>query len=56
MSQALRTTHLRAWNLAATLMVCDIVFKTDSGFDFMPTGEYDGGVDAVVYEFDPFAI
>jgi hypothetical protein len=56
MSQALRITHLRAWNLAATLMVCVIVFEADSGIGFMPASEYDGDMDAVVYEFDPFAV
>ena len=52
MSQALETAHLRAWNLATTLMVCVIVFKAGDGFGFMPTSEYDGDVE-IVHEFDP---
>jgi hypothetical protein len=40
----------------ATLMVCVIVFEADSGIGFMPASEYDGDMDAVVYEFDPFAV
>ena len=31
MSQALSTAHLRAWNLASTLMVCMIVFHAGNG-------------------------
>ena len=52
MSQALETAHLRAWNLATTLMVCVIVFKAGDGFGFMPTSEYDGDVE-IIHEFDP---
>ena len=52
MSQALETAHLRAWNLATTLVVCVIVFKAGDSFGFMPTSKYDGDVE-VVYEFDP---
>jgi hypothetical protein len=54
MSQALRDTQIRAFDLARTLMVCVIVFKAGSGFGFMPTSEYDGDIGLVVHEFDPF--
>ena len=52
MSQALRTIHLRASNLATTLMVCVIVFKAGDGFGFMPSSEYEGDVE-IIHEFDP---
>jgi hypothetical protein len=55
MSQALETAHLRAWNLATTLMVCVIVFKAGDGFGFMPTSEYDGDVE-IVHDYDPWKI
>ena len=56
MSQALRTAHLRAWNLANTLMVCVIVFQTGNGdYSFMPTDEWDGDPAATLHEFDPFS-
>jgi hypothetical protein len=55
MSQALSTAHLRAWNLANTLMVCVIVFQAGNGdYGVMPTDEYDGDPAFVVHEFDPF--
>ena len=54
MSQALSTAYVRGWNLATTLMVCVIVFQAGDGFGFMPTSEYDGDLDFVVHEFDPF--
>ena len=54
MSQALRDTQIRAFDLAKTLMVCVIVFKTGSGFGFMPASEYDGDMDLAVHEFDLF--
>ncbi len=54
MSQALSTAYARGWNLATTLMVCVIVFQAGDGFGFMPTSEYDGDLDFVVHEFDPF--
>ena len=55
MSQALSTAHLRAWNLANTLMVCVIVFQAGNGdFGVMPTDEYDGDPEVIVCEFNPF--
>jgi hypothetical protein len=57
MSQALRTAHLRAWNLANTLMVCIIVFQAGNGdYGVMPTDEYDGDPAAVVHDYDPWQI
>ncbi len=56
MSQALRTAHLRAWNLANTLMVCMIVFQDgNGGYSVMPTDEYDGDPAEVMHEFDPYS-
>ena len=49
MSQALRTAHLRAWNLANALMVCIIVFQAGNGdYGVMPTNGYDGDPAAIV--------
>ncbi len=55
MPQALVIAHARAWNLATTLMVYVVVFRAGGGFGFMPTSEYDGDLDEVVHEFDPWA-
>ena len=55
MSQALSTAYARGWNLATILMVCVIIFQAGDGeFGVMPTSEYDGDLDFVVHEFDPF--
>ena len=55
MSQALSNAHLRGWNLAATLMVCVVVFRVGAdSYGVMPSAEYDGDPDAVVYEHDPW--
>jgi hypothetical protein len=54
MSQALTLAYARGWDLATTLMVCVTVFQAGDGFGFMPTSEYDGDLDFVVHEFDPF--
>jgi hypothetical protein len=55
MSQALILAYARGWNLATTLMVCITVFQAGNGeFGVMPTSEYDGDLDFVVHEFDPF--
>jgi hypothetical protein len=55
MSQALSHAHARGWNLAITLMVAVVVFKTGDGqFGAMPAAEYDGDDAAVVHEFNPF--
>ncbi|GLR90321.1 MULTISPECIES: hypothetical protein [Bradyrhizobium] len=53
MSQSLAFAN--AWNLATTLMVCVVIFRTGmGGYGVMPTAEYDGDPAAVIYEFDPF--
>ena len=44
-----------AWNLAKTLMVCVVLFKTPKGYGVMPTAEYDGDAACILYEYDPFA-
>ncbi len=56
MPQALVIAQARAWNLATTLLVYVIVFKAGDGFGFMPTSEYDGDLDEVVHDYDPWAI
>lgn len=46
----------RAWNLALTLKVCIIVFQIeDQTFGVIESSEFDGDVDSVVREYDPFA-
>ncbi|MCA1414357.1 MULTISPECIES: hypothetical protein [Bradyrhizobium] len=53
MSQTL--AFASAWNLATTLMVCVVIFRTGmGGYGVMPATEYDGDPAAVIYEFDPF--
>ena len=56
MSQSLSLAQDVAWNLATTLMVCVTLFKADSGFGVLPTSEFDGDPDRIIYEFDPFAV
>ena len=43
-----------AWDLAKTLMVCVVLFKTGSRFGVMPASEFDGDPNSVVCEYDPF--
>ena len=44
-----------AWSLAASLMVCVVIFKGGAGgYGVMPSSEHDGDPDDVVHEFDPF--
>ncbi|MCQ8280148.1 hypothetical protein NFI95_17025 [Acetobacteraceae bacterium KSS8] len=53
MSQALAFAN--GWNLATTLMVCIVIFRTGmDGYGAMPASEYDGDPAAIVHEFDPF--
>ncbi|MET4296310.1 hypothetical protein ABIB06_007070 [Bradyrhizobium sp. LB8.2] len=53
MSQALAFAN--AWNLATTLMVYVVIFRTGmGGYGVMPAAEYDGDPAAVIHEFDPF--
>jgi hypothetical protein len=56
MFQTLISAQQRAWNLATTLMVSVTLFKTDDGFGVMPTAEFDGRSDSVIYDYDPFEI
>lgn len=44
-----------AWSLARTLMVCVTLFKAGSGFAVMPSSEFDGDPESVVYEYDPWS-
>lgn len=43
-----------AWNLATSLMVCVILFRTESGYGVLPTSEFDGDAGSIVTEYDPF--
>lgn len=53
MSQSLAFAN--AWNLATTLMVCVVIFRTGTGgYGVMPAAEYDGDQDAIIHESDPF--
>ncbi len=55
MSENLNEAQRRAWNLATTLMVCVILFQVEGGFCILPTDEFDGDVETIVREYDPFA-
>lgn len=56
MSKTLNEAQSRAWNLATTLMVCIVLFQIEGGYGVMPWTEFDGDVDSVIREYDPFAL
>lgn len=43
-----------AWNLAWTLKVVIILIATDSGYQVMTSDDYDGDVEKIVREYDPW--
>jgi len=45
-----------AWNLACTLKVIIILIATDSGYQVMTSDDYDGDVENIVRDYDPFEI
>lgn len=51
----LNTAQRFAWNLAQTLMVEITLFETASGYAAVPSAEFEGDVDSVVREYDPFS-
>jgi hypothetical protein len=51
---SLTIAQRHAWSLARTLMVCVTLFQTSSGYAVVPTSEFDGDADSVIYEYDPF--
>ena len=55
MSKTLKEAQRRAWNLATTLMVSVILFQVEGGFCILPSDEFDGDVESIVREYDPFA-
>jgi hypothetical protein len=44
-----------ALDLARTLMVCVVLVQIEGGYGVMPAAEFDGPVEAIVREYDPFA-
>lgn len=44
-----------AWNLASSLMVCVVLFRTTEGYGVAPASEYDGDAASIITEYDPFA-
>ena len=52
---SLSLAQRNAWSLAKTLMVCVTLFNAGNGFGVMPTSEFDGDSESVVYEYDPFS-
>lgn len=55
MSQALNAAYARGWSLATTLMDYVVVFRAgDDDFDVMLAAEYDGDLELVLHEFDPY--
>lgn len=44
-----------AWNLACTLKVIIILIATDSGYQVMTSDDYDGDVEKIVREYDPWS-
>ena len=55
MSDNLNLAQNFAWNLAATLMACITLFRTEGGYGVVPSAEFDGDPDTVVAEYDPLA-
>jgi len=37
-------------------MVCVTLFKADIGFGVLPTSEFDGDPESIIYDYDPFEI
>ena len=56
MSKTLNEAQSRAWNLATTLMVCIVLFQVEGGYGIMPSAEFDGDVESVIRDYDPFEI
>jgi hypothetical protein len=44
-----------AWNLASTLKVIILLITTDSGFQVVTSDDYDGDVEKIIREYDPWA-
>jgi hypothetical protein len=51
---SLETAQRYAWNLACTLKVIIILIATDSGYQVMTSDDYDGDVEKIVREYDPW--
>ena len=51
---SLSTAQKLAWNLACTLKVIMILIATDTGYQVMPSDEFDGDVEQIVREYDPW--
>lgn len=52
----LEIAQSHAWSLARTLMACIVVFEIgDAVFGVVEAQEYDGDLDSIVREYDPFA-
>ena len=43
-----------AYNLAITLMVTVVLFRTDAGFAAMVEAEFDGDTALIVHLYDPY--
>jgi hypothetical protein len=54
MSHNLTLAQNHAFDLARTLMVPVILFQTENEFGVMVSSEYDGDLDAIVHEYDPW--
>lgn len=43
-----------AWSLARTLMVSITLFQAGDEYSAVPSADYDGDIDLIVREYDPF--
>ena len=43
-----------ALDLSRTLMICMTLFKSDGGYAVLPSEDFDGDPETVIYEYDPF--
>lgn len=53
---SLSTAQKLAWNLACTLKVIIVLIETNAGYQVLASVDYDGDVERIVRDYDPFEI
>lgn len=51
---SLKLAQRSAFDLAKTLLVCVVLIQTDAGYSVILASEFDGPIEAIVHEYDPF--
>tara|TARA_R110002124_G_scaffold227168_3_gene392424 strand:- start:15225 stop:15410 length:186 start_codon:yes stop_codon:yes gene_type:complete len=54
MSHDLSLAQKHAWNLARTLMIPVILFKTDDEYGVLPADEVEDAEIVILFEYDPY--